>query len=256
MTWAFERRLIVWVVIGGILAVFAALFYYGVFYRAPSCIDGIKDGKETGLDCGGTCPYLCTADEQEPTVLFTKAILNGEGRTDVIALIENKNQEASKDAPYEISVFGFDQRLIQHLTGTVDLPPSTTVPIFIPGIASGQATPGSSFLTIDASSTKWYTLAPDPRILPKVSNITPLGATSSPRITATLTNADVRGLRNIKTVAVVKNAAGNVIAASQTIVKNIPPQGSVEATFTWNAPFTDKPASIQVYPVVPLPPAP
>ncbi len=29
----------------------------------PSCVDGQKNGDETGLDCGGTCPQKCTANQ-------------------------------------------------------------------------------------------------------------------------------------------------------------------------------------------------
>ena len=255
MTWASERQLIVFAVIGAILAVFAAAFYFSVFYRAPVCTDGVRNGKETGPDCGGTCPYLCTVEEEEATVLFTKAIGNGEGGTDVVALIENKNQGAgAREAPYSLTVYGFDQQLIQRVSGTVDLPPGATVPVFVSGIASGRAAPGTAFLTLDTSAIHWYALASDPRIVPQVSSVVITNATDAPRITATLTNSDVRAMTNVKAVVVVQNGSGNVIAASQTVLAKIPAQGSAIATFTWNVGFTDTPVKVQVLPVIPLPP--
>jgi hypothetical protein len=181
-------------------------------------------------------------------------VLNGEGRTDVIALVENKNQDAAaKDISYALTVYGYDQQLIQHITGTVDLPPGKTVPVFVPGISSGKTTPGAAFLTLDASSTNWYAEPSDPRILPDVSKIVITGASSTPRVTAMLTNLDVRAMKNVKVIVVVENAAGNTIAASQTIVPTIPAGGSATATFTWNAPLSDAPGPIAVYPIIPLP---
>src|SRR3989344_4751476 len=137
MSWAAERRMILWGVIAGVLAILATLFYFAVFYRAPTCVDGIQNGAETAADRGGNCPYLDNAFVAEPTVLYTKAVLNGEGRTDVIALVENKNQDAAAmAAPYALTVYGYDQQLIQRVTGTIDLPRGATVPVFVAGISS------------------------------------------------------------------------------------------------------------------------
>src|SRR3989344_5529397 len=173
----FKRLIMIFWIISALLAALAAALYMVTFYRAPSCTDGLENGRETGLDCGGRCPYVCSADEEEPTVLFTQAILNGEGRTDVISLVENKNQmAAAKNIPYAISIFGYDQTLIQRITGSLDLPPGATVPVFVPGVASGYATPGAAFLTIASSSIQWYAEASDPRIVPSVSGVTLGGA--------------------------------------------------------------------------------
>jgi hypothetical protein len=254
MTWAAGRRLIVFAVFAAMLLVLATIAYYTFFYQAPSCKDGAQDGSETGLDCGGSCPYLCASDEEGPTVLFTKALLNGEGRTDVIALVENKNTAAAaKDIPYTLTVYGYDQSLIQTVSGILELPPGATVPLFVTGIASGSATPGASFLTIDGEKVLWYPLAEDPRVLPKVSDIVLTGASTTPRITATLANSDVVAMRNVRAIALVRDGSGNAIAASATLLSSIPASGQATATFTWNAPFPGAAVSILVLPVIPLP---
>ncbi|MBU6321412.1 MAG: hypothetical protein KGI78_04395 [Patescibacteria group bacterium] len=255
MSWAEERKLVVFAVFAGVLLLVASGLYLAFFYQGPSCTDGVKDGTEQGPDCGGSCPYLCSATEEPPTVLFTQAIPNGAGRTDVIAEVENKNVDAAaEDVPYDLTVYGYDQQLIQHLTGTLELPPGASVPVFIPGIDSGKAVAGAAFLSIASSSVHWYALAADPRVVPAVSGIAITGASSTPRIGATLSNPSVRPLANVAAVVVVKDAAGNAIAASQTILPSIPALGSAEATFTWGAPFSAAPVAIEVLPVIPLPP--
>lgn len=254
MTWAMERRVIVFLIVGAVLAAIAAVFFIALFYRAPSCTDGVQNGSEQGPDCGGSCPYLCGASLEAPTVLFTQALGNGAGRTDVIALVENKNRAAAaKDVPYTLAVYGYDQTLIQRVTGTLELAPGATVPIFVPGIASGQAAPGAAFLSIASSSVKWYALARDPRVVPAVSDVALSGASTSPRITAELANPDVSPMTNVKVIALVRDAAGNAIAATQTVVPAIPPQASAAATFTWNAPFPGAAVSFEVLPLIPLP---
>lgn len=249
-----ERRVIVFLVFLAVLGVLAATAYFLFLYRAPSCTDSIQNGREEGVDCGGSCPYLCNASLEAPTVLFTKALPSGTGRTDVIALVENKNRfAAARDVPYTVAVYGYDQALIQRVEGTLELPPGASVPVFYPGIASGKAAPASAFLSIDIDTIKWYALPEDPRVLPRVSDTVLGGATTSPRITAIFSNPDVLPMKNVRAVVLVESGAGNAIAASETLLASIPPQGRAIATFTWNAAFPEEPARIQVLPVIPLP---
>ena len=254
MTWAGKRRIVVFIVIGAILAAFGAVIYIATFYHTPTCTDGLQNQSEGGIDCGGSCAYLCTASLERPTVLFTKALPNGEGRVDVVALIENKNATAAaSDVPYTITLYGFGQALIARVSGTFDLPPSATVPVFMPGVALGRQAVEAAFLSIDDASVQWYSLPGDPRLLPTVSTIALAGDAGAPRVTAVLTNADITPLSNVVVVAIVRDVSGNAIGASQTLLQTIPAQGRATATFTWNASFPGLPSSIQVLPVIPLP---
>lgn len=254
MSWALQRQLIIFSIFGAMVAAFVVVIFIATFYKTPTCTDGVQNQGEEGIDCGGSCTYLCTVSQEPPTVLFTQALPNGDGRTDIVALIENKNATAgAKGVPYTITLYGYDQALVQSVEGRLDLPPAATVPVFVPGVASGRQAVGTSFLTIDSSAVKWYTLPTDPRIVPVVLNTVLAGTSKAPRITATLGNAEVRALTNVKVVALVRDGSGNAIAASQTLVPAIPAQGQVTATFTWNAAFSALPVSIQVFPLVPLP---
>ena len=254
MSWAARRRFFILLSIGGIIAVFLAVVAVATFYKAPSCIDTVQNQDEEGIDCDGSCPYLCAARQQPPTVLFTKALTNGAGRTDIIALIENKNAgAAAKDIPYRGALYGTDRLLIQEVTGTLDLPPGASVPVFIPGIVSGKQTIAGAFLSIDAFSPQWFRMASDPRIVPTVVTTKPGGTTAMPRFEAILTNSSAVTLTAVSAIILVRNDKGDVIAASSTVVPVIPAQGRATATFTWNAAFPSAPASIQVVPIIPLP---
>ena len=254
MSWASRRRFIILSLIGAVAAAFFIILSISVFYKAPSCSDGVQNQGEAGVDCGGPCPYLCTADEHAPTVLFTKAIPSGTGRTDIIASVENVNAgAAAKHVPYMVTLYGVGQVFIQRVAGTLDLPPATTVPVFIPGVASGSQKVVSAFLTIDPSIPRWFAMASDPRVLPVVSNTTLGGSAASPRIDAVLTNSSTSVLADVPAIVLVHSAGGEVIAASQTLVPSIPAQGQATATFTWNGAFSGVPAAIEVIPVIPLP---
>lgn len=254
MSWAARRRFLILVIIGAVVAAFLAIVAIATFYKAPSCADNVSNQGEAGIDCGGPCAYLCTADEQPPTVLFTKAIQNSDGRTDVVSVVENKNMTAAaKNVPYKVSLYGSGQVLIQEVTGTLDLPPGATVPVFIPGVASGKQAVTNAFFTIDASAPKWFVVSGDPRVLPFISSTRQTGTSEAPRVEATLTNSSTQTLSGVRVIVLVRNTQKEVIAASQTIVRIIRPQDSATAIFTWNSAFSDIPASIDVMPVIPLP---
>ena len=254
MSWASRRRLTILAIGGAVIATFAAVVLIATLYQAPSCSDGIQNQEEAGVDCGGSCAYLCTALEQSPTVLFTQAIPNGSGRTDVVAVIENVNTgAAAKGVPYTITLYGANQVLVQQVNGKLDLPPTSKVAVFVPGISSGYQRDVRAFLTIAPPDVQWYSMPVDTRIVPVVTNTTLAGMTEAPRVDAVLRNSGTASLVDVRVLVLVHDAQGNVIAASQTIVPRIPPQGEATATFTWNGAFTSVPAKTEVIPVIPLP---
>ena len=254
MSWASRRRFVIIAIVGAVIVAFLAILGTSIFYETPSCTDGIQNQDEAGIDCGGGCQFLCTEQERAPTVLFTKAIPNGVGRTDVVASIENINaRAAAKNVPYTVTLYGAKQVFVQEVKGTIDLPPASTIPVFIPGVSSGNQKVTGAFLVIDASSPRWFTMSSNPRIVPVVSNISVSGSASSPRVDAILSNASVTTMTNVPVVVFVHDEKGEVIAASQTIVPTIPAQDKSAATFTWNSAFSSAPAAIEVVPVIPLP---
>lgn len=254
MSWAARRRLVILLIIGAVIIAFLAIVLIATLAKAPSCTDGIQNQNETGVDCGGSCAYLCTAQVQPPTVLFTKALAYGGGRTDVIATVENKNATAAaKNVPYRITLYGKGQALIQEVTGMVDLPPGTSVPIYVSQIASGKQAVTGVFLDIATSTLMWFSISAGERSVPVVSNTTQSGTVDAPRIQAILSNSTVIPYRNVQAIVMVRNKNGDIIAASSTVLPSIPAQGQSTATFTWNKAFPEMPAAIEVVPVIPLP---
>lgn len=253
MSWAARRRFIILSIVGAVIVGFSIILFTVFFTKAPSCNDGVQNQGEAGVDCGGPCPYLCTDQEHAPTVLYTKALPNGAGRTDVVAQVENINADAAaKGVPYTITLYGAGQVFVQQVTGTFDLPPSTSVPVFIPGISSGNQKNVRAFLTIDPSQITWYRYATT-AARPVVVNTLLGGATSTPRIDAVISNQSVSPVQNLQVIALVHDAQGEILAASQTIVPVIGAQSQTTATFTWNTPFPGTPAKIEVLPVLSLP---
>jgi hypothetical protein len=160
---------------------------------------------------------------------------------------------AAKNVPYKITLYGDHEALIQEVTGTIDLPPSSTVPVLLLGAQSGRQKVTQAFLTIDSAAPKWFAMPSDSRVKPVVSNTSLGGAANAPRIDAVLSNASAADMTNVQVIIFVHDAQGEVIAASQTILPTIPAQGQTTATFTWSSAFRSVPSTIEVIPVIPLP---
>ena len=253
MGWAARRRFIILFILGAIAVAFLIILLISALYKTPSCTDGIQNQEEMGIDCGGQCSYFCAGDLQPPTVLFTK-LLQNDGRTDIIAEVENKNTEAAaKNVPYRIALYGSGQSFLGELSGTLDLPSRTIVPVYVPGVVAGNQKIVSAFLEIETSAPQWFALPAGSLIVPVVLNIMQTGSASSPRIEATLANPSTATLSNVQAVVLVRDVRQTVIAASRTVVPAIPADGRTAVTFTWNNAFQGIPASIEVVSVISIP---
>jgi hypothetical protein len=214
----------------------------------------VQNQAEQGIDCGGPCAYLCSFQVAQPVVRFAQPIASSLGRTDVIAYIDNSNPAAAaKGVGYQVTLYGSNHALIAQSSGTVDLAPGATVPVFIPGLFSGQQQATQAFLTLTPASINFFS-AQKSSLIPEVGSPSLSGSVNNPRIQATLSNPSTEvPLTDVHVVATVFDASGNVITASATVIPSIPASGQATALFTWNAPFARPPARVDVIPLAPLP---
>lgn len=241
-------------IIAGILVVVLVLgggIAAAVMYKTPTCTDRTQNQGEQGVDCGGACTYLCTAQVQNPNVVFVRAVSLRGGRTDVVASIQNPNTKAqAKHAPYTIELYGADAMLIGRVTGFIDLPAGKTVPLFVRAAAQGSVV-DHAFISFAPEKVSW-TESVAPYVLPRVADVA-LTVSDSPRVTASLVNEIYDSMLGVRAIAVVYDEMGTVIAASETLVPALAAQSSVPVTFTWNEPFITASPRVEILPVLSLP---
>ncbi len=253
MSWASGRRLVIIGIIAAFVVAALGFVAYSILHKAPSCVDGKLNQDEEGIDCGGSCTYLCTVSLGRPAVMFARELLQG-GRTDVIAYVENPNSAAIHGAEYTIELYGADRTVLAEKTGTIDLPPRDygVVPVYVPGIYSGSEEPAQAFLSFGDSTLAWFTLH-SPLIVPIVDSPVLGGTPEAPRVTASVSNPSVDTIRKTKMIATVFDAEGNAIASSQTVLPDLGPGASAQAVFTWKEPFVSPAVRVDVKPVIPVP---
>lgn len=243
LTWAERRR--AYVIGGAVLAALTLLagLVFAIVYEAPSCSDRKQNQDEAGVDCGGSCAYLCEAQVQQLRTPLVRAIATQSGRTDVVAYIENRNQAAeAKQATYEIEVYADGGMLLGKKSGTVDIPARATVPVFVPGVVPGVTSAPQAFVTF--TDLAWR--APRGEIEPVTVGRVELTEGANPRVRTLVGNPSPRATYDRVFVATLYNAEGIAIAASQTVVPSIPATGEAEAIFTWNAPFQEPVTRVEV----------
>ncbi len=253
MSWASTRRTLILTSIFGVIAVLLAVVLIATLYETPSCNDGKKNQDESGVDCGAACEKVCTVGTLPPVVQFVRDVPGPGGRVDVIAYVENKNGDsAARDISYTIELFGESHEVLATKTGTVDLPPSSEVPLYIQNVYAGGQSVSEVFMTFDENANSWFRYV-DTRPVVRIEDVQTTGTEREPKVTSVVKNGTAYPLKNVRVVATVFNEENNAIAASQTILGVLPAEGSAVATFTWSAPFIGTAARIDVRSVLSLP---
>lgn len=237
-----------------LLAVFFALIIlvglplFFLFYRAPTCFDGRQNGDEQGVDCGGSCQLLCTAQSLpliqrgDPRVLQISP-----GIFSVVALVENPNPNAEVyRAGYVLRFYSGDNAIpVAVKEGDTYVPKGDTFAVFEGPLELGGIVPTRAVLEWKSETLTWRQ---NPSIMPDVvvRNAVLSKEETSPRIDANVLNLSSEEVSNIDVVALVYDDTGSIFAASKTFVDTIAPNGSAPIIFTWPRPFGDRALSTDI----------
>ncbi len=234
--WSTKRRLM----FGGgfvlIVAIILSGIFWSILYRAPTCSDGVKNGDETGVDCGGSCQRLCTNDALTPVVLWAKAFNISGDVYSVVAYVENPNVNSKNNrATYQFRIFDENGKLITVKEGETSIPKGKKFAIFENGLVFKNAKPKSAdfhFVTLSEWKKDSQT---DTELSLKYG--TPTSTSTAPNISGTVSNTSLQGIPEVELVVFVLDNNENVIAASRTFVDNLRAKSSQDFVFTWQKPF-------------------
>lgn len=245
--WARNRKILLIVIGLSLFVATAALIAVPFLYKTPTCSDGKQNQGETGIDCGGGCLRVCVAEATPPSVRFVRPIAQV-GRTDVLAYIDNRNQNAAaRNVKYVVELYDSSRTLVGKKEGTISLAPGLTTPLFVAGIPTGSREAVQAFVLFNNEEIEWEKY--EQRVSVPVVKSAEFQEGGLPRIVATVENQTVRPFLNTALVVTVYDQSNTVIAASRTVVAEIGAGREVQAVFTWPSPFAVTPARIEVLPV-------
>lgn len=237
-SWASRRKSIYLGIALGLVGVLAFIIFWKYWYKAPLCTDGIKNGDETGIDCGGSCSLICESEALPPITRWDPRLFQiAPGIWTTVVYVENPNTDADATyLPYTFTIYDSKNQIIATRTSATILPKHKTVGIFEGPINIPQDKIPRRAVFDLGKNIKWqkntlveYDLT--------VTHSPLLREDTSPRVEATIKNNDIQDVRNVELVAAIFDGQDNVIAASRTFVEKIAKNESREVFFTWPQPF-------------------
>ncbi len=217
-------------------------FLYGIFYVAiivligwgvkvryftivPSCTNNIQDQGEQGIDCGGVCGNVCVVSLAAVQTLSTSVFPNGPSHGTLLAKIANPNSSAgTKILSYAFEVAGGNT---QSVPGTTFLYPGQIRYVVIPNYPIAVLT--STSVSFNSSNVSWIpaaTMGSAPVFgLQDVRTFE--DSPDSVAAQGVLINQEPIMIAHVIVDAIFKNASGAAVGASETILDNVPANGSV-----------------------------
>ena len=219
-----------------ILAIISGIVFFRSFYHAPSCTDGVKNGSETGVDCGGGCPNVCTTDTLNPIVLWAKSFnISGDVYT-AVAYVENPNVNSRNDrAQYDFRMYDSSHTLIESRTGETYIPKNKKFAIFETGFLFKNKKPRYTEFSFTSFSEWKKDTSVEPDLVINYGSL--LATSTSPRIEGTVLNNSLQNIPYIELVGFVIDSRDNVVAASKTFLNNVNKLSTQSFTFTWPKSF-------------------
>lgn len=247
-SWSKRRKNTYLLVIAVLLvgAVGVPAFVY--FYDAPTCFDGMMNGNERGIDCGGSCERLCSSSFLPASVAWTRFEEVAPKLYNIAAYVVNPNTDGeAKNVPYHIALYDRDGLLIMDFPGSMTLPPHRNTLAFKGAVSTGERIPAKVFFEF-TGIPDWRkqsdTLA-SLQVLDKKYSETE----NSASLLVGLRNSGLIPIGRIAVYVVLYDKDGNSIGFSKTVVDGIAPRSNVLAPFTWPVNRNGRVISIEVLPV-------
>ncbi len=247
--WSRARKRIILAIVLFFVIVLIGIPFYFLFYQTPTCSDGAKNGDETGVDCGGSCQRLCTAES-------LPLVLQGDPRVleiapnvyEVVAIIENPNATADVyRALYTFKLYDASSNIeVKVIEGSTYIPKGSTFAIFEgPFTVEPGVVPRRAVLEWDRSSIVWRKNTEyEPELVVRDKKLSK--EDTSPRLDAVVENNSLERVSNIDFITFISDENGNIFAASKTFVDDLLPGESMPIIFSWPRPFAKKAGNINI----------
>lgn len=241
-----SRRKFLYIASSAFLFLFVLIaIFIVIFYRRPSCSDGVQNGDEQGIDCGGSCSTICSSAAQPVKIDWARAFKVKDKYYSVAAYIDNPNNYEATDVPYQFRVYDANNILIAEPSGKTFIPAGQSVGILEGGLYFGDRIP--SRVTFEWLGNPVWKKTNINKDLITIADITrSVDNGGLPTISAAVINQGLQPVRNIFGFVVAYNIQGDAVAASETVVNKVDGGGQGNMVFSWPAPWSDTVTRVEI----------
>ena len=235
--WSRQRKISIIATLAVLVIFMVSGVVFKIFYRTPSCDDGVQNGSEKGVDCGGVCPDLCATPPLALRDVWRRAFPITDGVYAMVAYIENQNKTRYVPAvQFEVELYDSSGALIGRASKKTPIMPNGITPIFVPHILTGrQETATASFRFVEEPK---FAEQPYPYGFDIKNIYRETEEGSTPYIRADAINVGASTVRETDFVVILYDEEGTAVAASRTFEENIRPEEKRVIQFTWAHPIT------------------
>ena len=247
--WTSQRKIKIIATFALLLGAIIIFFVVTNIDRTPTCFDGIQNGDETGVDCGGSCARICDVDARNIVVAWERPFEVTNNVYNVLAYFENQNISAgAARIPYRFRLYDERNIIVAEQSGETFIGPNQTSAIFEGGISTGNREPAYVFFEFLENPT-WYTVdfrwtTPSLIVRDRVFD----ESRGSPRISATLENITLNTIFDIEVIAIAYDSQDNALHASRTRIDRLEGRSQAPLVFTWPEAFRSNVARIEIIP--------
>ncbi|MFA5838627.1 MAG: hypothetical protein WC849_01670 [Candidatus Paceibacterota bacterium] len=246
MSWSERKKTKYILVIFLIIILLFVLIF--VDLKGATCDDGKRNQDEEGIDCGGSCPNICSFSTEELIIKWSRAFLVKDGIYNAVAYVENPNVGLeTKQISYVFKLYDETGLLVYERKGFADIPAQRIIPIFEETIQTGNREVKRTTFEF-ASLPKWEKIKEEPINL-GVENISIKSQNGFTNLQADLYNPSVYKIEKIKVMSVLFDTDGNALNSSKTELDFVNKDSKEKMVFTWPSEFADSVAKIEIIPL-------
>ncbi|MEX0934773.1 MAG: hypothetical protein WDZ70_00410 [Candidatus Paceibacterota bacterium] len=247
MNWRRKRQLLIALIVLSPIIIILLLWWF-LSRPEPTCFDGIQNQNETGVDCGGVCGNICQEDIANPVVSWARTFQISGNVYNAVARIEipESNLVAEK-VPYVLRLYDSEGILISEEERRVDIPPSTSIAVFVPSINPGNRTPVRATVQF-SDDVEWERITADSVEFRMTDSAQIRDGSFGTEVSVPVTHNSNQVLSNVTLTLILFDSDGNAIHTSQTFVEEFNPDDTISLTFTWPQTFSSEIDSVLILP--------
>lgn len=200
----------------------------------PTCFDGLKNGEEEGVDCGGVCGVSCPTQKPDakPVTVRSIQVVQGGDKCDIVAMVNNSNGSlGAQHIPYNLQ-WGTVQK-----QGEFYIYPSEERYLAEMNLPC-QGSENPQLEIKEPPEWKLFTGFEKPSL--EISNSQfsyPENSYEFAEVSGIVTNHSPFDLKEVQIYAVIKDSTGSITAINRTTVNSITVGEKREFRIFWTHPF-------------------